>query len=175
MNQPKEFYNNSDLWDLPRRALLTEQGQDAELMEPYYVIMNLPDGENEEFILMNPFIRAGKKNMVAWMAAKCDGADYGKMVLYQFPEEKNIYGPEQIAGRAKQDTTISHQGTHRPVLGRAARLFHQQGLACDNAASSSPVAPPRGPRSAAPEEIRSSTPSFCFLYSSRFCGDHISI
>ena len=59
---------------------------------------------------MTPYIRAGgRKNMVAWICARCDAADYGRLVLYQFPEDKNVYGPQQVAGRANQDTSISQQ------------------------------------------------------------------
>ena len=110
MDLPTEFYNNSDLWDIPMRAELTDQSDSAgEPMQPYYNIMKLPNGTNEEFIIMNPYIRAGKKNMVAWMCAKCDKQDYGKLVLYQFPETKNVYGPQQIAARAIQNPVISQQ------------------------------------------------------------------
>lgn len=66
---------------------------------------------------MTPFIRAGKTNMVSWMCAKCDAADYGKLVLYQFPRDKNVYGPQQVAARARQDTVISQQLTLWGQLG----------------------------------------------------------
>ncbi|MCE5198370.1 MAG: UPF0182 family protein [Armatimonadota bacterium] len=107
---PDGFYTNSDFWRIPDRADLT--GMDSEQanpMEPYYNIMKLPNGDSEEFILMTPYTRAGRKNMVSWICAKCDEPDYGRLVLYQFPENKNVYGPQQIAGRATQDTTISQQ------------------------------------------------------------------
>jgi len=111
-DNPDGFYRNNDLWEIPRRALVAdaETDGDGEMMEPYYVIMKLPNGAAEEFILMTPYIRAGgRKNMVAWMCARCDDPDYGRLVLYRFPEEKNVYGPQQVAGRASQDTVISQQ------------------------------------------------------------------
>ncbi|MCX8053454.1 MAG: UPF0182 family protein, partial [Armatimonadetes bacterium] len=110
-NDPEGFYRNDDLWQIPRRAMVAgAEGVEDEMMEPYYVIMKLPNGKAEEFILMTPYIRAGgRKNMVAWMCARCDAPDYGRLVLYRFPEERNVYGPQQIAGRANQDTMISQQ------------------------------------------------------------------
>lgn len=111
-DDPDAFYRNDDLWQIPARGMLTGSSdtQQSELMEPYYVIMKLPDGESEEFILMTPYIRAGtRKNMVAWMAARCDAPAYGGIILYRFPEERNVFGPQQIAARARQDTTISQQ------------------------------------------------------------------
>lgn len=111
MSDPQVFYNNSDLWDLARRAELINPADEVQTIEPYYIIMRLPNGEREEFILMTPYIRAGKNNMVAWMCAKCDGAGYGTLVLYQFPRDKNVFGPQQIVARARQDTVISQQLT----------------------------------------------------------------
>jgi uncharacterized membrane protein (UPF0182 family) len=81
-------------------------------MSPYYAVMKLPDvGKTEEFILMVPFTPARKNNMIAWMAARCDGADYGKVLVFAFPKEKLIYGPEQIQSRVNQNTSISQQLT----------------------------------------------------------------
>ncbi len=109
MSNPETFYQKSDLWQIPPIADLTESTESSNPMQPYYVIMRLPGGDKEEFILMTTYIRANKANMVAWMCARCDGDQYGNIVLYQFPKEKNIYGPKQIAARARQDTEISRQ------------------------------------------------------------------
>lgn len=109
MDDPTVFYNNSDLWDIPAQAELI--AGESQPMEPYYIIMKLPGGQREEFILMLPFIRAGKLNMVSWMCAKCDEPDYGRLIVYQFPKDKNVFGPQQVAARARQDTQISEQLT----------------------------------------------------------------
>ncbi len=107
---PSVFYGGNDLWDTPSRAdLINQEASKNEPMEPYYVIMKLPNGQSEEFILMTPFIRKDKFNMVSWMCAKCDPADYGRLVLYRFPKDKNVYGPSQIVARASQDPVISPQ------------------------------------------------------------------
>jgi len=110
---PNAFYNNADLWQAPPKAELMggQAAQAAEPMEPYYMIMRLPGGESEEFILMAPYIRAGRANMVAWMCAKCDQPDYGRLVLFQFSDQKNVYGPGQIVSKANQVPTISQQLT----------------------------------------------------------------
>ena len=60
---------------------------------------------------MVPFTPARKNNMIAWMAARCDGPDYGKVLVFTFPKEKLIYGPEQIQSRVNQNTSISQQLT----------------------------------------------------------------
>ncbi|MCX6344506.1 MAG: UPF0182 family protein [Armatimonadetes bacterium] len=108
-DNPNGFYNNADLWKIPGKAELgTSSDQAATVMEPYYVIMKLPGEDSEEFMLMTPYVRAGERaNMVSWICAKCDPKDYGRIELYQFPNQKNVYGPQQIVARVNQDPVIS--------------------------------------------------------------------
>jgi uncharacterized membrane protein (UPF0182 family) len=105
MRDPQVFYNKEDLWNVPRRVV---EGQEREI-EPYYTIMRLPGEKAEEFILLSPFNPSKKDNMIAWMAARCDGQDYGKLIVYNFPKQKLIYGPRQIEARIDQDAFISQQ------------------------------------------------------------------
>ncbi|NLN76149.1 MAG: UPF0182 family protein [Armatimonadetes bacterium] len=110
-DRPQDFYGNSDLWEIPKTASLAGLSSEPTYMEPYYVIMKLPNGSSEEFILMTPYVHSGaRKNMVAWMCAKCDQPNYGQLVLYQLPT-KNVNGPQQVGTFASQDPTISSQLT----------------------------------------------------------------
>lgn len=104
------FYNREDMWAFPKEQL--EDQPEPQDMMPYYVVMRLPGAQREEFILMLPFTPAsGRDNMIAWMCAKCDPADYGKLILYKFPKQVNVYGPRQIEARIQQEPTISPQLT----------------------------------------------------------------
>lgn len=106
MTDPQVFYNKEDLWKIPVRTA----GGRADQMEPYYTIMKLAGlGVKEEFILMVPFTPAKKENMIAWMAGRCDEPNYGKLVIYNFPKQKLVYGPQQIESRIDQDAEISKQ------------------------------------------------------------------
>ncbi len=107
MQDPQVFYNKEDLWAIPNES---QDGQ-ANQMQPYYVIMRLPGETKEEFMLMLPFTPARRQNMVAWLSAKSDGADYGKRLVYRFPKDKLVYGPEQIHARLNQDPAISSELT----------------------------------------------------------------
>ena len=80
-----------------------------QIMEPYYVIMRLPGEEQEEFVLILPFLPAGKPNATAWLAARSDGDHYGKLLSFRFPPAKVISGPLQVDNRIDQNTTISQQ------------------------------------------------------------------
>jgi uncharacterized membrane protein (UPF0182 family) len=71
--------------------------------------MKLPGEKQEEFILMLPFNPKKKDNLSAWMVARSDGKEYGKMIVYRFPKDRLVYGPKQIVARINQDTEISRQ------------------------------------------------------------------
>jgi uncharacterized membrane protein (UPF0182 family) len=106
MKDPEVFYNKEDLWNFPKES---HKGQSATTMQPYYTIMRLPGETREEFILMLPMVPNNRDNMIAWLAARCDGDNYGKVIEFAFSKEKLIYGPAQIEARIDQDTTISQQ------------------------------------------------------------------
>lgn len=99
------FYNREDVWRVPKEIY----GSEPKLVSPYYLIMKLPTQKSEEFILLLPFTPASRNNLIAWLAARSDGKNYGKLFLYQFPKQRLIYGPEQIEALINQDPVISEQ------------------------------------------------------------------
>src|SRR5439155_17943279 len=101
------FYNREDLWQFPRQP----GGGGTAMMAPYYIIMRLPGEPQAEFFLMLPMVPSRRDNMIAWLAARCDPPDYGKLIVYEFPKEKLVYGPFQIEARINQNTEISQQLT----------------------------------------------------------------
>jgi len=105
MENPQVFYNKEDLWTVPRRSI---EGRDRE-MEPYFTIMRLPGEAREEFILLTLFNPSRRDNMIAWMAARSDPPNYGRLIVYNFPKQKNVYGPRLIDARIDQDPVISQQ------------------------------------------------------------------
>ena len=108
MDDIKVFYNKEDAWQIPSEVYGV--GQQVKV-EPYYIIIKLPEEDKEEFVLMTSFTPIKKDNMIAWMAARSDGDDYGKLILYKFPKDKLIYGPLQIEAKIDQDSEISQQLT----------------------------------------------------------------
>jgi uncharacterized membrane protein (UPF0182 family) len=103
MTDPSVFYNKEDLWEIPSYRQQT--------MDPYYLITNLPAGKAEEFILLLPFTPFKRDNLAAWMAARCDGENYGKVMVYTFPRDRLVFGPRQVDARIDQDAYISQQLT----------------------------------------------------------------
>ena len=107
MQDVNVFYNQEDLWEIPNEIYSDR----AQRMEPYYIIVKLPDEDREEFLLMVPYTPAKKDNMIGWLAARCDGEHYGDLVVYQLPKDKLIFGPMQMEARIDQQPEISSQLT----------------------------------------------------------------
>jgi uncharacterized membrane protein (UPF0182 family) len=107
MTDPQVFYNREDLWVAPQEKY---DGAVA-AMDPYYILMKLPGSQQLEYLIMTPFTPQKRDNMIAWLAARCDFPDYGRMLFYELPKDKLIFGPNQISAMIDQSTTISQQLT----------------------------------------------------------------
>jgi len=107
MTDPQVFYNREDLWVPPQE----KYDGAVNPMDPYYMLMKLPGSGQLEYLIMTPFTPQKRDNMIAWLAARCDFPDYGKMLFYELPKDKLIFGPNQIGAMIDQSTTISQQLT----------------------------------------------------------------
>lgn len=105
MENVQVFYNQEDLWQIPDELY----GDQRQEMEPYYIILKLPEEEKEEYLLMLPFTPSRKDNMIGWLAARNDIPNYGTLLVYKLPKEKLVYGPMQIEARVDQQTEISKE------------------------------------------------------------------
>ena len=105
MTDPQVFYNREDQWQVPNEVY----GNKTQPVEPYYLITKLPTAESEEFILLLPYTPNQRTNLIAWLAARSDGENYGKLLLYNFPKQELVFGTEQIEARINQDPVISQQ------------------------------------------------------------------
>ena len=69
--------------------------------------MKLPGHETEEFVQLIPYTPTERPNMVGWLAARSDGEQYGNLVAYNFPKDRQVDGPEQVEARIDNDQDIS--------------------------------------------------------------------
>ena len=107
MPVPQVYYNREDLWVLPEENCARKVAP----MKPYYILMKLPGSDQLEYLLMTPFTPQKRNNMISWLAARCDFPEYGKMLFYELPKEKLIYGPMQIEAMIDQNAAIAAQLT----------------------------------------------------------------
>jgi uncharacterized membrane protein (UPF0182 family) len=114
MTNPAVFYNKEDQWEVPS---IESVGERPSRMLPYYTIMKLHGEDRAEFIQMLPLTPRQKDNLAAWMVARSDDPNYGRLLVFQFPKQKVIFGPRQVVARINQDQVIAPQIT----------LWNQQG------------------------------------------------
>jgi uncharacterized membrane protein (UPF0182 family) len=115
----KAFFQREDVWNVAQQVGTDEHDRkQVNEIDPYYVLMQLPgEKANREFVLILPFTPAGRNNLIGWMAGRCDGDEYGKLLIYNFPKSRLIDGPLQIEARIDQNSQLSSQFT----------LWNQQG------------------------------------------------
>ena len=105
MQNPEYFYGNEDLWAFPNEKF--GQGDELQIVEPYYAIMKLPGETEEEFVQLIPYTPNDRPNLVGWLAARSDQENYGNIVAVNFPKDTQIDGPEQVEARIDNDQEIS--------------------------------------------------------------------
>ncbi|MBD3184462.1 hypothetical protein GF312_19420 [Candidatus Poribacteria bacterium] len=107
MRDPQTFYARGDQWELPYEVYHQNREQP---MVPLYVMIRLPDGQDEEFVSIMPFTPYPTKdrpNMVAWMTVRNDEPSYGEIMVYAFPKGQTVPGPAQIESRIDTNPEIS--------------------------------------------------------------------
>ena len=121
----EDFFQDEDKWEIPLdpsssdRPLirgdtidqLGEVRQETKLSLPYYLLMKLPGEENLSYLILQSFNPASRPNMTAFMVAKSDPGEYGKIVDYRLPRGELINGLQQVSTRIDQDPVISQQFT----------------------------------------------------------------
>ena len=128
VNDPNSFFRRTDQWDIAQDPGSGEIAQSntttatavgingvpvkAPRMDPYYLLMRLPNEQQETFLILEPFVpTAGadesRKNLTAFMVAKSDPSDYGRLETFVMPRDLQVDGPGQINSRINQDPTFS--------------------------------------------------------------------
>jgi uncharacterized membrane protein (UPF0182 family) len=108
IENPTVFFGREDYWDISTQKYM-DAGEVS--VESSYVMFKLPDEDEVEFLLTTQYSPQNKDNMIALLAARNDGDNYGQLVLYEFPKTKTIPGPNMIETKIDQDTVISSQLT----------------------------------------------------------------
>ncbi len=103
------FYTNQDAWSIAKYPDKSSPSGVREI-DSYYNMIKLPDnlGTKEELILMRPFTpSADKHNMMSWLAVRNSKEEYGEMILFNFPKDTNILGPDQVENNINAISEIS--------------------------------------------------------------------
>ncbi len=129
MTDPQVFYNREDQWQVASQF----RNERLRPMRPQYLILNLPEVSHRqpEFVLFSPYTPANKDNMVAWMAAGCDGDRYGRLSIYKFSKQTLIFGPQQVEARINQNPEITESVSLWNEHGSRVRFGHLLAIPID--------------------------------------------
>jgi hypothetical protein len=113
------FFNREDQWSVAMIDPGVEGAKDPVPMDPYYVVMRLPDEQELEFVSLLPFTPAGpnRNNMIGLIVQRSDKDKYGHTIIFSYPKNITVNGPAQIKARVNQDAQLSQLVT----------LWNQQG------------------------------------------------
>lgn len=115
---PDRFYRQEDIWEFSKIA----EGKELIPAKPYYLTLDLIEEGKDEFLLFMPLSPFGRDNLRALMVAGSDGDNYGKLYVYRFPRDQQVYGPAQVHSLVNQDVVISEQFTLWNQRGSAVKL-----------------------------------------------------
>jgi uncharacterized membrane protein (UPF0182 family) len=126
MTDASDFFRKQFIWDVaprPERSATTltpttargsDGGRNTTLaaggspIEPLYLTLQLPESDQQEFLLTRPYVPRGKPNQLsAFMVARMDGENYGKLVSYEIPTTLVAPSPAQAATLIESDPQIS--------------------------------------------------------------------
>jgi uncharacterized protein len=136
-----DFYNNTDAWDIaqepgavsaavPLVPATNAAGQPTQAresrMDPYYLLMRLPDEQQEDFLILQPFVPRSRDDSVkvlsAFMVGKSDPDNYGELAAYVMPRNRQVDGPAIVNALINQQPEVSEQITLLNTAGSNVRL-----------------------------------------------------
>ena len=124
MTDPEVFYNREDQWTVATETGSSQSGDQcraghAAQLRADDAARRVESGHagGLEFVEILPFTPLNRNNLIGWIAARSDGANYGDAVVFDFPKTRLVDGPQQIEARIDQNAQLSGQLT----------LWNQQG------------------------------------------------
>jgi uncharacterized protein len=134
LDDPDDFFNQNDAWRVardpgtagadPSTQVTNEQGQvtgaQAPRIAPYYQLLQLPNESGEvsrqaEMVLMRPFVPFSEDDrsqlLTAFMGARMDPGNYGKLVVYELPSSDLPDGPGLAAAAIRADENVARDQT----------------------------------------------------------------
>jgi uncharacterized membrane protein (UPF0182 family) len=112
VTDPTAFYNGEDRWQIAASEVeVSAQAEQQQPMEAYYMTLPLPGETETGFKIIRPFTPINRPNMTAWMAGQTSPNGDARLVVYRFPRQATVFGPQQVEARINQDPEISSQFT----------------------------------------------------------------
>jgi uncharacterized membrane protein (UPF0182 family) len=146
------FYSGTDRWDIaqdPGTGRVSSQLPSAptgtggattgtavlaptklQRIEPTYLLLRLPGEESVGFTILQPFVQSSSDdrqiNLTAFLTAKSDGDDYGKLKAFVLPRGQQVDGPLVVNNAIQSEPDISRELSLLDTRGSAATLGQVQ-------------------------------------------------
>ncbi len=104
---PGVFYQEEDIWEVAN----TPGVQEDLSKTAHYATLDLIQPDHLDFLLLMPMLPLHRNNLRALTVVGCDGDNYGRIVIYNFPKGESIFGPAQMDALINQDTDIAKDFT----------------------------------------------------------------
>ena len=143
VTDPDVFYNRNDEWNVAQDPGVGEPGSSnatadtsvgvtdqntvpsSDRVDPTYLLTKLPGEKQESFLLLRPFVPTSGDNesklLTAFMVAKSDPDDYGRLETFVMPPNHLPNGPSIVAGQMQSNGAVSELQT----------LLCQKGSKCE--------------------------------------------
>jgi uncharacterized membrane protein (UPF0182 family) len=132
ITEPLSFYDRTNGWAVAQdpgtnvatgtpaqnqTIITTPTGQVARQLapriDPYYLLMKLPDEERESFLMLRPFVPYAaddsQRQLTAFMVAKSEPDQYGKLVVYEMPSGQLPDGPAVVNATIQANELVARQ------------------------------------------------------------------
>lgn len=125
--------NNTAATGTPDPTVPTDLGR----IDPYYVLLKLPNEGAEEFVMLRSFVPASgdgdreRPELTAFMVARSDPERYGELVVYEMPGTE-VDGPLNVNSNILTEETIADRITQLNQQGSQVRLANLLLLPIEN-------------------------------------------
>ena len=94
-------------------GVLSTASSRLQRMDPTYLLLRLPGDEKLSFTILQPFVQSStddrQVNLTAFLTAKSDGDEYGKLKAFVMPRGDQVDGPLVVGNAIQSDPEISSQ------------------------------------------------------------------
>ena len=117
VDEPREFFTTNAFWSVPSDP--TDEANPTQ--PPFYVLVGDPQTAEPSFRLATAMVGYNREFLSAYISARSDPENYGKLTVLQLPTDTLTQGPQQIQNSMISDTRVASE---RTLLERSNRIHY---------------------------------------------------
>lgn len=115
VDEPREFFTTNAFWSVPSDP--TDEANPTQ--PPFYVLVADQQTTKPSFRLATAMVGYNREFLSAYISARSDPENYGKLTVLQLPTDTLTQGPQQIQNSMISDTRVASE---RTLLERSNRI-----------------------------------------------------